>query len=83
MPTIDDAATEAIHYLNETFKYNVEMKNENQYLVHFVDHAGPASFTVELLYENGGIVCSVLNEFEMTNQRLSRLMNRFVKLLDC
>lgn len=70
-----------------TFRGNVTKESDNLYEVEWhidatLEHP-EKKIKVEILYENGGIVGSVLSQEEVTGKELTTLMNTFIEKLQC
>jgi hypothetical protein len=70
-----------------TFRGNVTKEAENLYEVEWHIDATPThpekKVRVEVMYENGGIVASVLEQEEVSRRDLKQLMNTFMEKLQC
>jgi hypothetical protein len=64
-----------------TFRGNVVAESDTLYEVEW--HLDDKKVKVEILYENGGIVGSVLDQQGATDREVKKLMDTFIEKLDC
>ena len=64
-----------------TFRGNVVRESDTLYEVEW--HLDEKKIKVEILYENGGIVGSVLLQEGATDREVKKLMDTFIEKLDC
>lgn len=64
-----------------TFRGSVVRESDTLYEVEW--HLDEKKIKVEILYENGGIVGSVLEQGSATDREVKKLMDTFIEKLDC